>query len=189
MNLQGNGHFEETEKSVHSAAWTLSQAHRFCVCGALHTNLSLEQGQQAQTLLQEGSAHIQARTKLEMRPQDLRGKIYGQSSTQQQYCKAKNHSPKGRYSRCHQWKHRREREYSSIAERWELDPVCRESLRYEGGTRKDCEGILTPNPIQHTTAQRPMAKLFGAAGRWQMSTNRDAPQMSNRAQNALQPLS
>ena len=106
-------------------------------------------------------------------------------TTQQQYGKAKNHSPKGRYNRCQHWKHRREKEYSSIAERWDLDPICRESLRHEGRTRKDGEGILKPKPIQHTTAQRPNAKPFGAAGRWQTSTNRDAPEMSNRAQRAF----
>ena len=138
------------------------------VVHAMHTNLSKEQGQQTQTSLQEGSADIQARTKLEMRPQDLRGKIYGQSSTQQQYGKAENHSPKGLCSRCHQWKHRREKEYSSIAERWELDPICRESLRYEGGTRKDGEGILTPKTDPtYTTAQKVEGEALSSG--WKMA--------------------
>ena len=56
----------------------------FGSCGAKIPNLSEEQEEQAQTLLQEGFAYIQDHTQLEMRPRKLRGNIHGQNMAQQQ---------------------------------------------------------------------------------------------------------
>ena len=44
---------------------------------------------------------------------------------------------------------------------------------------------LRPTPIRNTHAQKPQEQLFGVAGGPHTSTNRDATQMSNRAQNTL----
>ena len=52
------------------------------VCGPNQLNLSQEQEEQAQTLLQEGFAYNQALTQHEIRPRNLTGNIHGQSRAQ-----------------------------------------------------------------------------------------------------------
>ena len=99
----------------------------------------------------------------EIRPQNLRGKTYGQSKAQQQYAKAKDHYRKAvtkgvkignieerkKYSLIAEtWNlnpmsqsvtDKGTGSYSSIAERWDLDPIYRESIRFKNRIRRDCE--------------------------------------------------
>ena len=69
------------------------------VCGAKQTILSNEQEEQAQNSLEERFDYMQTPAKVELRSQNLRAQIYGQSRAQQ-HGKAKDHDPKGRYKRC-----------------------------------------------------------------------------------------
>ena len=96
-------------------------------CGAKQPNLSRK---------------LKLRSKKVTRPQKLRGNIYRQSRAQQQCGNVKDHQQKAVFLKVSILEIPKKREtstHSSIAERWDLDPVCRESLRCEGRTRTFCE--------------------------------------------------
>ena len=93
VNLQHKGHFEEDEItphrgfSVHSAAWTSSQA-QVCVF-VVQDKQTCPRNTRIKTRSTKSFSCIEALTTLEIRPQNLRNIIYGKSRAQQQYGKAK----------------------------------------------------------------------------------------------------
>ena len=114
LDHQNKGHFDEDEKTSKRIQCPLCSTDlvadtTFCVCGAQQTHLSKEQQEQAQNSFQEGFAYIQALSKLEIRPQNLRGKTHGQSRAQKQCCKAKENDEETVTKTCPHWKHRREK--------------------------------------------------------------------------------
>ena len=101
LDLQRTGKLSRRRKDINKiqclfCSTELVTSTTFCVCDAKDTNLSKGQEEQAQTSLQEGFDHIQALPTLEMRPQILRSKIYGQTKSASTIRQSQGPLPKGR---------------------------------------------------------------------------------------------
>ena len=125
LELQNKGNIEENEKTskrVHCPYNNMDNVEGtiLCVCGAKQPNLLQEQEKLAGTSLQEGFAHIQALTKLEIRPPNLRGNVDGQSRAQQQFGKAQHHFQEAVSKSVKIGNTKERRKCSSMTERWDL---------------------------------------------------------------------
>ena len=126
LELQNKGNLEENEKTsqrVHCQYNNMDNVEGtiYCVCGAKQPNLLQEQEKLAGTSLQEGFAHIQALTKLEVRPPNLRGNVDGQSRAQQQFGKAQHHFQEVVTKSVKIGNTKERKKFSSMTERWDLN--------------------------------------------------------------------